>query len=31
VLCDRALLCGFVKEKKLFDEEIFRARVEELK
>ena len=30
-LCDRALLCGFVKEKKVFDDEIFRACIEELK
>lgn len=31
VLCDRALLCGFVKEKRLFDAEIFKACIEELK
>ncbi|MEI8349498.1 MAG: AAA family ATPase [Candidatus Omnitrophota bacterium] len=31
VLCDRALLCGFVKERKVFDEEIFRTCIEELK
>ncbi|MDD4183753.1 MAG: AAA family ATPase [Candidatus Omnitrophica bacterium] len=30
-LCDRALLYGFVKEKKIFDTEIFRACIEELK
>lgn len=30
-LCDRALLYGFVKEKKIFDAEIFRACIEELK
>jgi general secretion pathway protein A len=30
-LCDRALLCGFAKEKKIFDAEIFRACIEELK
>ncbi|MDD5194941.1 MAG: AAA family ATPase [Candidatus Omnitrophica bacterium] len=31
ILFDRALLCGFVREKKVFDEEIFRACIEELK
>ncbi|MFH1876524.1 MAG: AAA family ATPase [Candidatus Omnitrophota bacterium] len=31
VLCDRALLCGFVREKRVFDEEIFKACIEELK
>jgi len=30
-LCDRALLYGFVKEKKIFDAEIFRTCIEELK
>ncbi|MDD4954605.1 MAG: AAA family ATPase [Candidatus Omnitrophica bacterium] len=30
-LCDRALLYGFVKEKKVFDCEIFKACMEELK
>ncbi|MCM8831151.1 MAG: AAA family ATPase [Candidatus Omnitrophica bacterium] len=30
-LCDRALLCGYVKEKRIFDEEIFKACIEELK
>jgi general secretion pathway protein A len=31
VLCDRALLLGFVKEKNVFDEEIFKACVEDIK
>ena len=31
ILCDRALLCGFVKEKKTFDREISKACVEDLK
>jgi general secretion pathway protein A len=31
MLCDRALLYGFVKEKKVFDEEVFKACLEELK
>ncbi|MBU0693994.1 MAG: AAA family ATPase [Candidatus Omnitrophica bacterium] len=31
MLCDRALLLGFVKEKRIFDREIFTACVEELK
>jgi general secretion pathway protein A len=31
MLCDRALLCGFVKERKIFDQEVFRACVQELK
>lgn len=31
LLCDRALLLGFVKERKVFDQEIFRACIEELK
>jgi general secretion pathway protein A len=30
-LCDRALLYGFVKEKKTFDAETFKACIEELK
>jgi len=30
-LCDRAMLCGFVKDKKIFDAEIFKACIEELK
>jgi general secretion pathway protein A len=31
MLCDRALLCGFVKDKKNFDEKILKACIEELK
>jgi len=31
MLCDRALLCGFVKDKTRFDAQIFKACVEELK
>ena len=31
ILCERALLCGFVREKKVLDEEIFKACIEELK
>jgi general secretion pathway protein A len=31
LLCDRAMVCGFVKNKKVFDEEIFRACIEEFK
>jgi general secretion pathway protein A len=31
LVCDRAMLCGFVKDQKVFDEEIFKACVEELK
>ena len=31
MLCDRALLCGFVEEKTIFDEQIFKTCVEELK
>ncbi|MDP2923397.1 MAG: AAA family ATPase [Candidatus Omnitrophota bacterium] len=31
VLCDRAMLCGFVKDRKVFDEEILKACIEELK
>lgn len=30
MLCDRALLCGFAKNKKVFDQEIFYTCVEEL-
>ena len=30
MLCDRALLFGFVKESKVFDEEVFKACIEEL-
>lgn len=30
-LCDRALLCGFVRDSKLFDTEIFKACIEELR
>jgi len=31
MLCDRALLLGFVKDKKTFDKEVFRSCIEELK
>jgi len=31
MLCDRALLCGFVREKKIFDSEILKACIEELR
>ncbi len=31
VLCERALVCGFAKDKKVFDAEIFKACIEELK
>jgi general secretion pathway protein A len=31
ILFDRALLCGFVKENKIFGEEVFKACIEELK
>ncbi|MCD6227890.1 MAG: hypothetical protein J7K17_00200, partial [Candidatus Omnitrophica bacterium] len=30
ILCDRALLFGFAKEKKVLDEEVFKVCVEEL-
>jgi general secretion pathway protein A len=31
LICDRAMLCGFVRNKKGFDEEILKACIEELK
>jgi general secretion pathway protein A len=31
LLCDRALLCGFAKDKKILDEEIFKVCIEELR
>lgn len=31
LICDRALLCGFVRDKKIFDEEVLKACIEELK
>ncbi len=31
VLCDRALLCGFVQEKRDFDADIFKACIDELR
>lgn len=31
MLCDRALLCGFVRDKTTFDEQMFKSCVEELK
>lgn len=31
MLCDRALLCGFAREKKVFDKELFKICIEELR
>jgi len=31
LLCDRALLCGFARDKTILDEEIFKACIEEIK
>ena len=30
MLCDRALLCGFVRERKVFDQELFKTCIEDL-